>query len=101
MAFDMYAGGQHESIGHHEEFLFGLAQENESRYPELVAIWQTLYAGPRISSAQAGALVHELIELLSSNGGLANKSLANLVVRLLPFFSMAYRARQEIRCSSD
>lgn len=101
MAFDLHAGGRREHIGHHEEFLFTLAQENESRYPELLAVWNAFYSGPRISSARAGAIVHELIDLLSSNGGLANKPLANTVVRLLPFFSAAYRSQQEVRCSSD
>lgn len=101
MAFDMYAGDRNESIGHHEEFLFSLAQEDEPRYPELIAVWHAFYSGPRISSSHAGALVHELIDLLSSNGGLANKPLANTVARLLPFFSMAYRTQQEVRCSSD
>ncbi|RYD82425.1 MAG: hypothetical protein EOP84_09430 [Verrucomicrobiaceae bacterium] len=101
MGFDMHAGDRRESIGHHEEFLFSLAQEDESRYPELLAVWHTFYNGPRISWSQAGALVHELIDLLSSNGGLASKPLANTVVRLLPFFSAAHRTQQEVRCSSD
>jgi len=101
VAFDMHAGDRRESIGHHEEFLFALAQENESRYPELLAVWHAFYNGPRISSSHAGALVHELIDLLSSNGGLANKPLATAVVRLLPFFSAAHRSQQEVRCSSD
>lgn len=101
MAFDMRAGDRRENIGHHEEFLFALAQENESHYPELLAVWNAFYSAPRISSADAGALVHELIDLLSSNGGLSNKPLANTVVRLLPFFSAAHRSQQEIRCSSD
>lgn len=101
MAFDMYVGSAHESIAHHEEFLFLLAQGNESRYPELMTVWEAFYTGPRISAAQAGALVHELVELLSSNGGLSNKPLASVVVRLLPFFSAAYRTHQEVRCRSD
>ncbi|WP_332776473.1 hypothetical protein [Polaromonas sp.] len=101
MAFDMFAGGVQESIGHHEEFLFSLAETDESRYPELLKVWQFFYDDPRLSAHQAGALVHELIELLASNGGLASKPLASVVVRLLPFFSMAYRSQQEVTCRSD
>lgn len=101
VAFDMLANGNHESIGHHEEFLFTLATEREERYPELLAIWESFYDSPRISARQAGALVHELVELLTQNGGLANKSLAAVVARLLPFFSLAYKSNQEVRCTSD
>lgn len=101
MAFDMYVGDSHESIGHHEEFLFALAQENEPHYPELIAIWESFYDGPCISAVQAGILVHELIELLDTNGGFTNKPLASSVMRLLSFFSMAYRSCQNIRCCSD
>ena len=102
MAFDMYFGeAEHEAIGHHEEFLFSLVQEHEDRYPELTKIWEAFYDGPTISAHQSGHIVHELIELLASNGGLTNKSLASAVVRLLPFFSSAYRGGKDVRCSSD
>ena len=101
MSFDMYAGNVHESVGHHEEFIFSLAQADESRYPELLAIWEDFYDGPRISAGRAGMIVHELIDLLRANGGFENKPLAQTVVRLLPFFSRAYRNGNEIRCDSD
>ena len=62
---------------------------------------EAYYDDPRISSAQASALLHELIALLAINGGSANKSLVNTVVRLLPFFSMASQGGHEIRTQSD
>ena len=101
MSFDMYAGDTHESIAHQDEFIFALAKADASRYPELVAIWEAFYDDPRISTARAGALVHELIELLNTNGGVKAGPLAYTVLRLLPFFSGAYRNNQEIRCESD
>ena len=101
MAFDMFAGDHHESIGHHEDFLLGLVEDDRARYPQLVSLRDAFYASPRISPCQAGALVHELIDLLSSNGGIANKALARIVVRLLPFFSRAYKNEHAIVCRSD
>lgn len=101
MAFDMYADDAHECIGHHEEFIFTLADENEERYPLIVALGWALYDGPRLSAQQAGGLVHELIELLVAHGGIGNRPLAALVVRLLSFFSNAYRKGLDIRCVSD
>ena len=76
MAFDMFAGDHHECIGHHEDFLLGLVGEDRARYPQLVSLRDAFYTSPRLSPRQAGALVHELIDLLSSNGGIANKALA-------------------------
>lgn len=99
--FDMHAGGARESIHHHEEFLFSLAAEHSSRYPVLLDIWESFYKDPRLHPDQAGNLVHELIELLSSNGGLSNKPLAITVSRLLPFFSTAYRNGETVLCNSD
>lgn len=101
MAFDMYAGDAQERIGHHEEFIFDLLEEDSSRYPELSSIWDRFYDGPRLSSQQAGAIVHELIDLLASNGGAGNKQLASVVLRVLPFFSKAFRENAEVRCVSD
>ena len=89
MAFDMFAGDSRDCIAHHEEFIFELAQAHPARYPELLAMFHLLYDSPRLSARQAGALVHELIDLLASHGGLGNKPLAAVVVRLLPFFSTA------------
>jgi len=69
----MYANGQHEAIQHQEEFIFALAQANAPQFPALSALWEAYYDDPRISSAQASALLHELIALLAINGGSANK----------------------------
>ena len=80
---------------------FALAQANAPQFPALSALWEAYYDDPRISSAQASALLHELIALLAINGGSANKSLVNSVVRLLPFFSMASQGGHEIRTQSD
>jgi hypothetical protein len=46
-------------------------------------------------------VVHELLDLLASNGGTSNKPLASVVLRILPFFSMAYREQREVRCVGD
>ena len=101
MPFDMYAYDQHEAIQHQEEFIFALAQANAPQFPALSALWEAYYDDPRISSAQASALLHELIALPAINGGSAKKSLVNTVVRLLPFFSMASQGGHEIRTQSD
>ena len=101
MPFDMYANGQHEAIGHHEHFIFALIQEDGQRFPTLSALWSAYYDDPRLSSAQAGALLHELIDLVACHGGTANKALAHTVMRLLPFFSMASKGGHAIRTESD
>lgn len=101
MAFDMYAGERSERIDHHEEFLFSLVAADESEYPQLMSIWERFYDGPCLAPEQAGAIVHELIELLSNNGGEQGSHLAKIVMRLLPFFSFAYKRGLKIKCSSD
>jgi len=101
VALDLYAGDVHESIHSHEEFLFTLASEQSTRYPVLLGVWDSFYKSPQLHPDQSGALVHELIELLSSNGGLGNKPLALVVSRLLPFFSAAHRQGETVTCRSD
>ncbi len=101
MSFDLYAGERHAYIDSHEEFLFLLAQQEEACYPELMTLWEAFYDGPRLSPAQAGTLVHELIALSDAHGGVENNALARIVIRLLPFFSHAWKTQQEIRCLSD
>ena len=102
MAFDLFFGEDgRDAIGHHEEFIFPLAQADEARYPELVALARELYGDPRIPAARANRLVHELIELLVSNGGAGNKPLTTVVLRLASFFGAAHRTDQDIRCRSD
>ncbi|BEU94431.1 hypothetical protein ACDW_01360 [Acidovorax sp. DW039] len=101
MALDMYAHGEREAIGHHEEFIFSLAQADAKRFPHLLSLWGAFYDDPRIPPAQAEGLVHELIDLLALHGGLANKALASPVIRLLPFFSRASRGGWDITTQSD
>jgi hypothetical protein len=38
MALDMYAADMHEAIGHHEELIFTLFDENDHRFPVLSLI---------------------------------------------------------------
>lgn len=101
MAFDMYFDNTHERIEHQEEFIFSLANLEKHQFPELTTLWDVFYNSPIISASQAGVLVHELIALLSQNGGIENRQLAYVVVRLLPFFSRAYCQGHEIRSISD
>lgn len=101
MALDMYAADMHEAIGHHEEFIFTLFDENDHRFPVLSLILAELYDDPRLSPSQANALVHELLELLACNGGGSNRALSAIVLRLATFFSAAFRTNQEVHCSSD
>ncbi|MDC6167378.1 hypothetical protein [Paucibacter sp. XJ19-41] len=101
MAFDMYADQAREAIGQHEEFLLMLASADEARFPELSAVWSSFYKSPCLPSAQAGRLVHELLDLLACNGGRSNKPISEPVIRLVLFFSAAYRGGHEVRCSSD
>jgi hypothetical protein len=99
MAFDMYAGASHEVIGHHEEVLFEFAENEPAKYPELRALHKELYSDPILSDERAGRITYELIELLDA--GKHDKLVFHTVVRLLPFFSRAYRQNQPIRCVSD
>ena len=101
MSFDLYAGDVRERIHPHEEFLFSLAAERSGRYPALLGVWESFYKDPQMHPDQAGACVHEIIDLLSSNGGLANRPLATVAFRLLLFFSSAYRNGKAVKCSSD
>lgn len=101
MGFEMYAGNAHECIAHHEESIFALLEQDERRYPQLAVLRQEFYRSHRLSAQMTGDLVHELIDLLAANGGIANRPLLLLVLRLLPFFSMAYRHGVEVRCVSD
>ena len=101
MAFCMYAGQQEAHIESYEEYIFDIAQEDKEKYPALMSLWVVYYKSPRLQPEQACSLTHELIELLSENGGSSNKDLSRLVLSLLPFFSLACRNGEQIRCSSD
>lgn len=92
MAFNMYTGERHEVIGDGDELLFQLINDKDRRHcAELLRLSDRFYSNPRISPSQAGALVHKLTYLLVANGGCPNKTLARIVVRLLPLFSTAYK----------
>ncbi|MGO1072515.1 hypothetical protein [Lysobacter sp. CA199] len=64
-------------------------------------MYRELYDDPRLSAQQAAATLHELIDLLHAHGGLDNKPLARVIVRLLPLFSAAARDGLEIHSLSD
>ena len=66
MAFEMYFDDHHETIEHHEEFLFALIP-NSVIFPELSRLWQAFYDSPTLQPDQANQLVHELIQLLAHN----------------------------------
>lgn len=101
MPLDLYANDQHAAIGLQDGFLFDLAQADAPRFPALAALWDAFYDDPVIPPEQANALLHELIALLDSHGGTANKALTHTIVRLLPFFSMASQGGHTIRAESD
>jgi hypothetical protein len=101
MAFDMYVDKVHEMIGTNEEFIFSLAEQEGSLYPELMSIWEAFYKDSRLSVSQADSIAHELIALLAHNGGSNNKHLTSVVIRLLTFFSFAYTTKKEIKCVGD
>ena len=101
MAFDMSAGDRQDCIDHPEEYILQLAAEKPAQYPELCDLWVAFYNGPSLSPEQAGALVHELLDLLLAHGGASNRPMADEVMRLMAFFSHAYRRGLKIDCQSD
>lgn len=100
MAFDMYLGEKYEKIDHHEEFIFGLI-EDDLMYPELSRIWIGFYTNLVISPQQSNRLIHELLMLLETANLSENRTFTKLLLRLLPFFSGAYVNGQDIRCAGD
>lgn len=99
MAFDMFAGDRHESIGNHEELIFSLIAKDKSRYPELMRIHKCFYDDPPIGSSQIEQLIGELnnlYRLLSRDS-----SIEPLIVRLLRFFEYAKSNSLDIRTESD
>ena len=98
MAFDMYCCGERAFIGHHEEGLFRLVDEDD-QFPQLSSIWRDFYKSPRILPDAANAIVHELILLRTLITD--EKPLLHAIDRLLPFFSRAYKTRTTIECASD
>jgi hypothetical protein len=65
----------------------------------VLGVWQRFDQRPQIVPDEANAIVHELIMLLAANH--ADRALTQLIVRLLPFFSQAYRTQEPILCRSD
>lgn len=101
MPLDLYAGALSERIEHRDEVLLQLAAEDASRYPRLNALWATFHDDPRLSAAQSGDVLHELIALLASNGGAQPAYVLQRGLKLLAFFSAAHRAGLAVRCVSD
>jgi hypothetical protein len=99
MAFCMFLNGTTEDIAQHEEYVLVMAASHPRLYPALAAVWQRFHDNPTIAAAEANAIVHELIMLLAANH--ADRALTQLVVRLLPFFSQAYRTQESILCRSS
>ena len=98
----MSAGGREESIRHGEEYVLQMAADDAARYPQLHALWCAFFDDPRFSPQQAGAMVHELIELLDRHGnGGRERGLTYTVSRWLAFFSHAARGGYEIETNSD
>lgn len=97
----MYLDEQHEQIDFHEEGIFELI-EKETSFPQLDHIFQEFYSSPKISPEMANDLVHELIALnvlISKNK--KYKHLEAVVLRLLPFFSSAYKSGKSIQGAGD
>jgi hypothetical protein len=99
MAFSMSLAGASEDIGGNEQYFLVMAAAQPRLYPALAAVWNQFYDSRPIAPDDANAIVHELIMLLAANN--ADRALTQLIVRLLPFFSQAYRTQEPIRCSSD
>jgi hypothetical protein len=99
MAFCMSLDGTIEVIGVNEQYVLVMAAAQPRHYPMLASVWQRFDQSPSIGAADANAIVHELIVLLAANN--ADRALTQLIVRLLPFFSRAYRTQVAILCSND
>ena len=100
MAFTLYAGDIREVIGHDEEYLLNIVAQSEEKYPILFRLSCEFYDSPVFDDEQAGAIVHELIDVLTEHGR-SDANLSRTIVRLLPFFSTAFRKPLTIRSRSD
>ena len=101
MAMTLYAGEHREHIEPQDEFLLQLAESEQARYPQLTALWLAFYDSPRLSSRQAGELVHELLMVMTSAEGSLHPAQLRRGLRLAAFFSAASREGLEVRTSSD
>ncbi len=101
MAFDLYIGEKRAFIDHHEEDIFSFIEENE-QFPMLNWIWENFYNSPVISHEIANEILHELIRLREEiRGNDQWKHLIHVIDRLLPFFSLSYIEKTQIKCASD
>jgi hypothetical protein len=100
MAFDMYIGKEHESINDQDEYILSMIHGAESEYPQLAKITQNFYGDVKFVSAEADALVHELLKLNNTNTQ-SNTAMKLLILRLVSFFSLAVQTKQEVVCAGD
>lgn len=101
MAFDMYLGDRREKVDAHEDYIFTMASDAPTSYPQLNSIRSRFYSSFVIEHEQANNLVHELLQLHEENASGATKSFASLVLRLTMFFSTAARLGLQIKCHGD
>jgi hypothetical protein len=101
MAFDMYLGHRHEAIHDQDEYIFALASNTPSAYPQLLALQSRFYSQFDLPPIQANKLLHEVLALIDTQTGTTNKSLSALVLRLAIFFSAAAQGELAVRCSGD
>jgi hypothetical protein len=101
MAMNLYAGEHLARIEHHDESLLQSAEAQGDRYPQLSALWLAFYNSPRLSSRQAGELLHELLVLMTSANDVRTPAQLRRGLLLAAFFSAAHREGLEIRTSSD
>jgi len=100
MAFDMYIGKEHASIGDQDEYILSIIQSSESEYPQLAKVAENYYGNLKFTSTEANELVHELMKLNSINGQ-SNTAMKLLILRLASFFSIAVQTNQEVSCAGD
>jgi hypothetical protein len=101
MAFDMYAGEYHEKIEANEEYLFEMVSSDRHSFPVINDLRSKFYDDPKISVLQSELLIYELISLLAQCMDSRDTNSANIIARLLLFFSQAKRQDIEIQCKSD
>lgn len=101
MAFDLWLNNERESIEAFEEGLFDLIGNGEG-FPVLDYIWNNFYASPTIEPEMSRKLIFELISILEIvNDNKEYAHIIKLVIRLLPFFSRAYKKGEVIQGAGD
>lgn len=99
VAFDMYFGSRREAVFDYEQYLLAMAEP--ARFPQLSTISARFYERFSLSPQQANACVHELLAILDEYGPAGNNAISLLVLRLVSFFSAAYRTGENIQCVGD